>query len=354
MGLGCAALSGDPRFPTYPNPLSAEQVGAGLSAPATAIALLGKGGAVLMLILLFMAVTSSTSAELIAVSSLLTFDVYKTYFRPNTTSTNLVRVSHWAIVVYALILAAFCCVLNAVGISLTWVLTVLGVIVGGAALPVGMILLWKRMSTVAAIGAPWIGFLCGVIVWFITAWKRDGTISVTSTGDTTNALAGNFASFGVGFIMAVVLSYAFPKKHAPYEISAITGIAVSIESSTSTQEQTPPTAEKDKAAKPVSDEALKSQSLPAPRNELVDYLESSTTEPMDPELARKGTRIAVVANATFFFGAVILVPFTLFGTSYVYSKPFFTGWVVVSFIWIWTSVVICVVYPVVRSQASIL
>lgn len=119
------------------------------------------------------------------------------------------------------------------------------------------------MSTVAAIGAPWIGFLCGVIVWFITAWKCDGTISVTSTGDTTNALAGNIASFGVGFIMAVVLSYAFPKKHAPYEISAITGIAASIESPTPTQEQTPPTAEKYKAAKPVSDEVLKSQSLPA-------------------------------------------------------------------------------------------
>lgn len=349
MGLGSAALTADPRFPTYPNPLSAEQVGAGLSAPATAIALLGKGGAVLMLILLFMAVTSSTSAELIAVSSLLTFDVYKTYFRPNTTSTDLVRVSHWAIVVYALVLAAFCCVLNAVGIGLTWVLTVLGVIVGGAALPVGMTLLWKPMSTVAAIGAPWIGFLCGVIAWFITAWKRNGTISVASTGDTTNALAGNVTSFGVGFIMAVVLSYAFPKKDASPDMNAITGIAASIESPTLTQERRPSTAEKEKekVTNPVSDEMLKSQSLPASRNGLVDYLESSTIEPIDPELARKGTRIAVVANAIFFFGAVILVPFTLFGTSYVYSKPFFTGWVVVSFIWIWTSVIICVVYPVV-------
>lgn len=83
MGLGCAALSASSSFPTYPDPLSAAQNGAGLSSPAAAIALLGKGGAVLMLILLFMAVTSSTSAELIAVSSLLTFDVYKTYFKPD-------------------------------------------------------------------------------------------------------------------------------------------------------------------------------------------------------------------------------------------------------------------------------
>jgi Na+/proline symporter len=77
-----------------------------LSSPATAIALLGKGGAGLMLLLLFMAVTSSTSAELIAVSSLLTFDVCKTYIKPRATSTELVKISHYGIILYALVLAA--------------------------------------------------------------------------------------------------------------------------------------------------------------------------------------------------------------------------------------------------------
>lgn len=187
MGLGCAALTGDPRFPTYPNPLSAEQNSAGLSSPATAIALMGKGGAVLMLILLFMAVTSSTSAELIAVSSLLTFDVYKTYFRPETSSAKLVQVSHWGIVIYALTLATFCCILNAVGLSLTWLLVVLGIIVGGASVPVGLILLWKRMSTVAAIAAPWVGLVCGLVAWLVTASKRSGAITVASTGDTSES-----------------------------------------------------------------------------------------------------------------------------------------------------------------------
>ncbi|KAJ5334765.1 hypothetical protein N7452_007168 [Penicillium brevicompactum] len=344
MGLGCAALTGDPRFPTYPNPLTSEQVGAGLSAPATAIALLGKGGAVLILILLFMAVTSSTSAELIAVSSLLTFDVYKTYYRPNTDSQTLVKVSHWGIALYAIVLAVFCCILNAAGISLTWVLTVLGVIVGGAALPVGMILLWEPMSTVAAIGAPWIGFACGVTVWFVTAYKRSGTIDVASTGDTTNALAGNLASFGVGFIMAVVLSYAFPKKCRP-DSTAIAGVAV-IESPVNLQEKIDK-AGSEKPGMPLAEEA------PMPRNELVDYLESNDVEPMDPVLAKKGERIAWVANGIFFFGAVVLVPFTLFGTQYIYSRSFFTGWVVVAFIWIWVSVLICVVWPVIESLGAL-
>ena len=60
------------------------------------------------MLLLFMAVTSSTSAELIAVSSLPTFDVYKTYVRPKATSTELVRISHYGIILPSLVLPAFC------------------------------------------------------------------------------------------------------------------------------------------------------------------------------------------------------------------------------------------------------
>ncbi|GAD94882.1 predicted protein [Paecilomyces variotii No. 5] len=371
MGLGCAALTRSAQFPTYPNPLSTEQVNAGLSAPATAVALLGKGGAVLMLILLFMAVTSSTSAELIAVSSLLTFDVYKTYYRPQTSSTKLVQISHWGIVIYAIILAVFCTILNEVGLSLTWLLTVLGVIVGGAAVPVGMILLWRRMSTVAAIASPWIGLISGVIVWFIVTWKRSGAITVASTGDATNAVAGNITSWGVGTIMAVILTYAFPKKYIstdPKHISRmnkIQGITVGrsqkashdVEEDAQHQAATavmtddkssPLTSEKTTAAVP-DDQTVPGAAEDGDKERDLDLDDTPHIDPMDPVLVRKAERLAVAANVVFVLVAVILVPFTLFGTRYVFNKPFFSGWVVVSFIWVWTSMVICVIYPVVES-----
>lgn len=35
------------------------------------------------------------------------------------------------------------------------------------------------------------------------------------------------------------------------------------------------------------------------------------------------------------------------------SKPFFIGWAVVSFIWVWASMCICVIYPIVESRAAI-
>lgn len=75
LGLAAVALEGvhDPAMRV----LSAADVSAGLPAPSAAAALLGKSGAAAMLVLLFLAVTSATSAELIAVSSVLTYDVYK-------------------------------------------------------------------------------------------------------------------------------------------------------------------------------------------------------------------------------------------------------------------------------------
>ena len=73
LGLAAVALRGDPAMRV----LSPADVSAGLPASAAAAALLGKSGAAALLILLFLAVTSACSAELIAVSSILTYDVYK-------------------------------------------------------------------------------------------------------------------------------------------------------------------------------------------------------------------------------------------------------------------------------------
>lgn len=82
---------------------------------------------------------------------------------------------------------------------------------------------------------------------------------------------------------------------------------------------------------------------------MVDFLETNQILHMDPADVKKGERIATIANVIFLAIAILLVPFTLFGTEYIFSKRFFTGWVVVSFIWVWVSLIICVVWPVVES-----
>ncbi|KAF2218674.1 urea transporter [Elsinoe ampelina] len=361
MGLGCAALSTHPNFPTYPNPLSEAQNGAGLSSPATAITLLGSGGAGLMLLLLFMAVTSSTSAELIAASSLITFDIYKTYIKPTASSQRLVKVSHFGIIIYSLVLATFCCILNRININLTWLLTVLGIMVGGASVPVGLVLLWGRMSKVATIATPYIALSLGLVAWFVTTSKRSGEITVLSTGDATNAVAGNITSWGAGALLAVVLSLLFPDKQRSSDKSqlpSIIGVALdqpSLEAGSSGEKIDEETGSK-QAESPkitVPESNAQPESLVKTGNEIVDSMEAKHMEPMDPALVRKAERLAITANWIFFFIAIILVPFTLFGTGYVFNRPFFKGWVVMSFVWVWCSMIICVVYPIVESRGAL-
>merc|ERR1719214_429429 len=79
-GLAGRALTTHPDLgPLY---IDAGASGRGLT-PARAMAhILGSGGAFLLLLQLFMAITSTGSAEIIAVSSILTYDIYYEYINP--------------------------------------------------------------------------------------------------------------------------------------------------------------------------------------------------------------------------------------------------------------------------------
>jgi Na+/proline symporter len=55
----------------------------------------------------FMAVTSASSAELIAVSSIGTYDIYQTYFNPNASGRRLIYIAHSFVVGFGVIMAGF-------------------------------------------------------------------------------------------------------------------------------------------------------------------------------------------------------------------------------------------------------
>merc|ERR1719482_1937169 len=81
-GLAGRALTTHPTIVGGPMYLDAAASGSGLT-PARVLAhILGSGGAFILLLQLFMAITSTGSAEIIAVSSILTYDVYYEYINP--------------------------------------------------------------------------------------------------------------------------------------------------------------------------------------------------------------------------------------------------------------------------------
>jgi urea-proton symporter len=170
----------------------------------------------------------------------------------------------------------------------------------------------------------------------------------------------------VGWIAAVILSFIFPAKYSSTDarhiersnkIQGISPTPTAPESPTEprsgsmTPRKTDEKAGSDAEEQPTSNP--QPESIVKTGNEIIDFLEASTIEPMDPVAVKKSSRLAIGANLIFFFVAIVLVPFTLFGTRYIYGRSFFTGWIIVSFIWVWTSMMICVVYPVVESTGAL-
>ena len=141
-------------------------------------------------------------------------------------------------------------------------------------------------------------------------------------------------SWGTGVVIAVSFSFLFPKKYVatdPIEIerfNKIHGTKTLVGEAASPKpasDSATPQEKVEDSASPVEETEKQGgvTSNPAPTtivptgNEMVDYLESSFMEPMDPEEVRKSTKLATWANIMFVSVSIILVPFTLFGTSYI-------------------------------------
>ncbi len=141
MGLTALAMESNPLFPTYPDRMADADVSAGLVLPYAAVALLGKGGAIATLLIVFMAVTSATSSQLIAVSTIGTYDLYRTYLNPTASGKRLIYMSHAVVVGYGLFIATFSVGLFYAGISMGYLYVMMGVIISAPVLPATLALI---------------------------------------------------------------------------------------------------------------------------------------------------------------------------------------------------------------------
>lgn len=347
LGMVALALRNDPDYPTYPNFLTSAQVGAGLPAPAAAYTLLGTGGAVAMLIVLFMAVTSALSSELIAVSSILTFDIYKIYMNPMAQGSTLVRVSHIGIIVWACITAAGACLWNGIGLDLGWLYNFMGIIIGPAVIPVFYAVVWKKQPKIAMIVAPVVGLVCGVVAWLATAAAlNDNKINIDTTGTIYAQLAGNLTSICIGAIIATALTIIWPADYDFDQTRSINQATAPHHHNQQSKIQMTGTITRS------SDEKLSAES-PAEEKEMGQVINASEDEEIeDPVALQRASVIAVIAGSALTLILVLVIPLPLFFTHYIFSKGFFKGWIVVGILWAFVGTFITVVLPLWESRAA--
>jgi Na+/proline symporter len=209
--------------------MTSDEVGNGLVLPYVAQAVAGKAGAGAFLVVIFtvrqhlqemneqtfidlqcQACTSIASAQLIATSSIISFDIYGTYINKNPTNKDLVRWSHIGVVVTTIFIPTLATAFHEGGVNMTWLLYTVGNVIYPGCFPTIFALLWKGQTKAAAIASPIVGLVCGLTVWFGTAYAYYGEITITSTGGTMPCLCGCVTSFIAPLPTSLIMSFLKP------------------------------------------------------------------------------------------------------------------------------------------------
>jgi hypothetical protein len=254
----------------------------------------------------------------------------------------------------------------------------MGLIIGGAVFPVAFAITWKRQSRAGAVAGALSGLAAGLTAWLVEAKVYYGELTLETTGSNYATLAGNLAAIMTGLIVSVVVSLIKPDDYDWNSTRAINiEHALQVEGTTpqpqinSSSSSITQTGNNEKAFKsangspPPEDSAITptpNDPHPAEKHIVSDVSSRSKSDPIrldeerqlsldadvedHPSQLRSAFKLACIASFVLPFIMDFLIPIPMFLSHYIFSKEFFTAWVVISFIWVFGSSLISVVLPI--------
>ncbi|KAL1980824.1 hypothetical protein VTN96DRAFT_3519 [Rasamsonia emersonii] len=232
-------------------------------------------------------------------------------------------------VLFAAAMASFATGLYYAGIGMGYLYLLMGVIISSAVIPGALSLLWKQQNWIAAAASPPLGLSVALIAWLVTTKSLYGELTVTSTGEIYPMLAGNVAALLSPVVFSAILTYVFGPQNYNYESM--------------------------RAIRKVDDSDF-ADAAHVDLELIPGEITSPSSEDMTAEEERKLARAAIYARLlTVFlaFAYLIVWPMPMYGTGYVFSKRFFTGWVVVGIIWLFITSFGVIIYPLYEGRDSI-
>jgi len=183
--------------------LTSGDAGSGLVPPASAIALFGDWGGILVMVQLTMAILSTGSAECIAVSSLLSYDVYRTYINPQASGKQILLMSRVFVCVWALVMAIASIVLNEMGVGLGYVYNFMATALGSAVVPIACSIYTDKLDSIFAMAAAVLGGIIAVASWLIYAGSLDDSYGsfFDKSGQLEAQLTGGCVALGASALI---------------------------------------------------------------------------------------------------------------------------------------------------------
>ncbi|TID27364.1 putative argininosuccinate lyase [Venturia nashicola] len=356
IGLSARAIEKTPIWFDYPNVLTLHQVNSGLVMPYVLRSLLGEGATTGLLVLIFMAITSTVSSSMIAVSSIISLDGYRTYINPRASDRRTLQVSHWGVVFHGCFMAAFAIMLEYAGATNNWSTYFRPIIACPGILPLIFTLLWSRQTKAAAILAPILGLLSGLATWLSLSWKWSGAINIITTQAQLPGLYGAIVSFFSPALFSVIISLIWPSRFDWREFLRIDLIEDKSQPSSSSFPSTFPSKEAVnetfKAGQSPEKESLDSAEKADPVS-ISTHAQSKlpldqVVHPFDEQTLKhinKWFKIAAIYFVVNVLATIVLWPMPLY-RDYIFTRSFFRGWVSVAVIWHFGAMLAVIVYPI--------
>ncbi|KAK4965546.1 hypothetical protein LTR42_012302 [Elasticomyces elasticus] len=371
IGLAARAIEHTPIWVGYPETLTLTQVNSGLVMPYVLESLLGKGATTGLLVLIFMAITSTVSSSMIAVSSMISLDFYRTYINPHASDRKTLQVSHIGVLCHGAFMAGFAIMLEYAGATNNWSTYFRPIIACPGIIPMMLTILWSRQTKLAAILSPILGLISGVVVWLTLSWYWAGAINITTTQQQVPGLYAAIVSFFSPGLFSVVISLTIkPRRFDWREFLRMELIEEkkSPDSSQAPSIRASKTAFDDGEGVKVvdgDDEKHAAFQVNVPATHIPARLppsESSEAKDLDdvvhpfPEetlvLIRKWRKYATIFLIVNILVTIVLWPLPLY-RNWIFTKSFFSGWVVMAIIWEFGAFFAVVVYPVYDGRHAI-
>ena len=207
----------------------------------------------------------------------------------------------------------------------------MGVLISSAVLPATLSLMWSGQNLAAVTLSPILGLVCSLIAWLVTAKTQSGELTVDSTGANNPMLAGNVVALLSPLVFVPVLTYAFGPQN--YDWKSMLMIRLGDDSELAAA-----------AGRDLED-------IPGGERQAVAAVE----EEMAAESAHLKRSVRIAGGLTVFLTVALLVlwPMPMFGNGYVFSKQFFTGWVVIGIMWLFFSAGCVGLFPLWEGRKSI-
>lgn len=212
----------------------------------------------------------------------------------------------------------------------------MGVMISAAVIPATLTLFWRRQNWIAAAGSPILGLACALVAWTVTCAREfDGVLSIDNLGSNNPMLAGNVVALLSPIVFVPVLTYAFGADD--YDWGTMAAIK-----------------QGDDAGGASSADDVKGRELEDGGGDQQVPPDATLMAPeQDMAKLNKASRLAKWLMLVMAVSFLVLWPMPMYGSGYVFSKPFFTGWVTVGIIWIFGSSGAVGIFPLWEGRHSI-